>query len=183
MTTTSFTTNEQAGHREQELDALRQSRMVMSLLDSIPDLIFYKDIQGVYLGCNRPFAELVGRSREEIIGKTDHQLFAPDVADSFRDHDQRMLQLGEARHNEESIIYPDGRERMLETLKTPYREDDGTLIGILGISRDITEANRPRRNSANTPWHWSRPIRRWRSSIALPNRRPAQERVPRQYEP
>jgi PAS domain S-box-containing protein len=116
--------------------------MLHALLDSIPDIIFFKDIHGVYLGCNPPFAEFVGRPRAELIGKTDYDLFPRDVADFFKENDQRMLELQEPRHNEEWITYPDGRKILIDTLKTPYWGPDGTLIGVLGISRDITERKR-----------------------------------------
>ena len=116
----------------------QQASLIKSLLDSIPDIIFFKDVNGVYLGCNPPFAEFVGRPRDAIIGKTDNDLFGTEVAVAFRENDRRMLELRESRHNEEWITYPDGRKILLDTLKTPYLGPDGKLIGILGISRDIT---------------------------------------------
>ena len=118
---------------------LRQAGLISSLLDSIPDLIFYKDANGVYLGCNPPFAELVNQPREQIIGKTDPDLFHKETADFFCENDRQMLTGGEPRHNDEWITYPDGRKALVDTLKTPYKGPDGTVIGILGISRDITE--------------------------------------------
>jgi PAS domain S-box-containing protein len=125
-----------------EAEIRRQSGLIRSLLDSIPDIIFFKDTGGVYIGCNPPFAEFVGKSREEIIGKTDYDLFDKEIADFFRDNDKKMLELGEPRHNEEWITYPDGRKILIDTLKTPYWGPDGMLIGVLGISRDITERRR-----------------------------------------
>ena len=125
-----------------EEEIKRQSGLIKSLLDSIPDIIFYKDVTGVYLGCNPPFAEFVGKSREEIIGKTDYDLFDKEIADFFRGHDKRMLELGESQQNEEWITYPDGRKILIDTLKTPYWGPDETLIGIIGISRDITGRKR-----------------------------------------
>ncbi|MFA5262532.1 MAG: PAS domain S-box protein [Opitutaceae bacterium] len=121
---------------EEELK--RQTSMVNSLLDSIPDLIFFKDTRGVYLGCNPPFAEFVGRPRDEIVGRTDHDIFEKAVADSFVEYDRKMLEKKKAQRNEEWIAYPDGRKNLLDTLKTPYWAADGTLVGVLGISRDIT---------------------------------------------
>ncbi|PKP22063.1 MAG: hypothetical protein CVU02_00780 [Bacteroidetes bacterium HGW-Bacteroidetes-19] len=122
---------------EEEIN--RQAGMISSLLDSIPDLIFIKDIHGVYLGCNPPFAEFVGKPRNEITGKTDHELFDKEVADFFRKFDKSMLEVCKSQRNEEWITYPDGRKRLIDTLKTPYWGQDGTLTGIIGISRDITE--------------------------------------------
>ena len=125
--------------KQKEAVVKRQSGLINALLDSIPDIIFFKDNNGVYLGCNPPFAELVGKSRDKIVGKTDYDLFDKEIADSFRDTDKHMIELGETRHNEEWITYPDGRKILTETAKTPYVEQDGTLIGLLGISRDITD--------------------------------------------
>jgi PAS domain S-box-containing protein len=125
--------------KQAEVVIKRQSGLINALLDSIPDIIFFKDINGVYLGCNPPFAEFVGKSRDKIVGKTDYDLFDKEIADFFRDHDKHMIELGEMQHNEEWITYPDGRKILVDTIKAPYLELDGTLIGLLGISRDITD--------------------------------------------
>ncbi|MEI6694763.1 MAG: PAS domain S-box protein [Bacteroidota bacterium] len=122
-----------------DAERIRQSGLITSLLDSIPDIIFFKDIQGVYLGCNPPFVEFVGKPKNEIIGKTDYDLFDQETATIFRQFDNEMLALKLSRHNEEWITYPDGRKILIDTLKTPYWASDGSLIGILGISRDITK--------------------------------------------
>ncbi len=130
---------DQTTQKELADEQLRQAGLLRSLLDSIPDIIFFKDIHGTYLGCNPPFAEFVGRKREEIVGRTDYELFSKEVADPFRHHDREMLARLAPRHNEEWITYPDGRNILLDTLKTPYVDSGGKLIGILGISRDITQ--------------------------------------------
>ena len=124
--------------KKAEAEQQQQAGLIISLLDSIPDIIFYKDVNGVYLGCNPPFAEFVGKSRGEIVGKTDYDLFDKEIADFFRDRDRNMLKQGDTRHNDEWITYPDGRKILIDTLKTPYWDTNGGLIGILGISRDIT---------------------------------------------
>lgn len=126
--------------QKQAEEAIRtQSGLIKSLLDSIPDIIFFKDINGVYLGCNPSFAEFIGRPREEIIGKTDYDILDKDIADLFRYNDKLMLAQKTPRHNEEWITYLDGRKKLIDTLKTPYWGPSGELIGVLGISRDITE--------------------------------------------
>ncbi|MFZ4398721.1 MAG: PAS domain S-box protein [Bacteroidales bacterium] len=122
-----------------ESERIKQAGLITSLLDSIPDLIFFKDIDGVYLGCNPSFADFVGKSKTDIIGKTDYDLFDKDIADLFRYNDKEMLQQKFSRHNEEWITYPDGHKVLIDTLKTPYWASDGSLIGILGVSRDITK--------------------------------------------
>jgi len=122
-----------------EEEKSRQARLITLLLDSIPDIIFYKDTEGVYLGCNPSFDAFVGKHKNEIIGKTDYDLFDREIANFFRYHDVEMLKQRLPRHNEEWITYPDGKKTLIDTLKTPYWADDGSVLGILGISRDITD--------------------------------------------
>ena len=121
-----------------EAELKRQASLINSLLDSIPDIIFFKNTDGVYLGCNPAFTEFVGRAREDIIGRTDYDLFPSKVAEFFRNHDLNMLKSRMPRHNEEWVTYPNGQRKLLDTLKTPYWAADSSLIGVLGISRDIT---------------------------------------------
>ena len=129
-------------HKAAEEESMRQASQLNSLLDSDPDIVFFKNAEGVYLGCNPPFVEFVGRPKNEIVGKTDHDLFDRQVADFFREQDRQMLAGRNPRHNEEWVTYPDGRKALLDTLKTPHWSPDGELIGVLGISRDITEHKR-----------------------------------------
>ncbi|MFI4912767.1 MAG: ABC transporter substrate binding protein [Sedimentisphaeraceae bacterium JB056] len=112
------------------------------LLDSIPDMIFFKDKDGVYMGCNPEFEKFVGRSRDQIIGKTDYDMFDKDIADFFRENDKKMMAQGQARSNEESVTYPDGHVVLLDTIKAPLFTSDGDSIGIVGVARDITERKR-----------------------------------------
>ncbi|MBK8987483.1 MAG: PAS domain S-box protein [Chloroflexi bacterium] len=129
--------------RQQSENTLRQERALLnSLLDSIPDLIFYKDVAGVYLGCNTSFAEFAGRPTADIVGKTDFDMFPHEVAAFFREQDTQMMAQGQARQNEEWVNYPDGRRVLLDTLKTPFYDADKKLLGLIGISRDATAAAR-----------------------------------------
>ena len=116
--------------------------MSESLIDSFKDIVFFKDMAGVYLECNPAFASFLDRSKEAIIGKTDYDLFEHGQADFFRQNDLQMLEQRQPRHNEEWVTYPDGSRHLLDTLKTPYFGDDGSVIGVLGVSRDITERYR-----------------------------------------
>ena len=119
---------------------LEESRATMAaLINSIPDLIFYKNPEGVYLGCNDAFGALIGWSASDVVGKTDHDLFPPAVADFFRGKDAEMLAALLPQSNEEWVDYPDGRHVMLDTLKSPFWGSGGKLLGVLGISRDVTE--------------------------------------------
>ncbi len=135
------------GERETAYEALQQTQkqqklersLLTSMLNSIPDLIFYKNNESVYLGCNQAFEDFIGHKESELIDHTDLDFFAKDMADLFRKRDQQMLASGEAQRNEEWVNYPDGRLVLLDTLKTPYLSSDGKTLGLIGISRDITE--------------------------------------------
>lgn len=113
--------------------------LLESLIDSIPDLIFYKNKESVYLGCNNAFCEFVGGPKSEIINKTDFDLFPEGVAENFREMDRIMLdERGGEIRNEEWVSFPNGKKALLETLKTPYYSPSKEILGLIGISRDIT---------------------------------------------
>lgn len=121
--------------------SLNDHRMIFleSLIDTVPDLIFYKDINGVYLECNKKFAEFKGLKKEDIIGKNDYELYDNATAESYIDGDKKIIDTGDPVIYEVWVDYPDGRHSFLHTIKTPRYDNDGNLVGILGISRDITE--------------------------------------------
>ena len=136
-----FTVVHDITERKQAEDEIsRQAGMISSLLDSTPDLIFFKDTEGVYLGCNPAFAEYIDKSKNEIIGKTEYDLFDKERADFFIYSDQEILKQKLPGKNEEWVLFPDGRKAFLETVKTAYWTTDGRVLGILGISRDMTES-------------------------------------------
>ncbi|HSI96483.1 MAG: PAS domain-containing protein [Methylophilaceae bacterium] len=120
----------------------KKEALLRSLIDSIPDLIFFKDMDSRYLGFNKAFAEYCGHSEAQMAGKTDYDFAPREVAESYRQKDREMLASGKARHNDEWITYPDGRTVLLDTRKTPLYGADGKIIGLIGISRDITERRR-----------------------------------------
>jgi PAS domain S-box-containing protein len=120
----------------------RNNKFLRTLIDAIPDLIFYKDCKRAYLGCNRAFEAFAGRTVKDLVGRTDLDIFSGDIAVQFREMDCQILSSEEARRTEEWIDYPDGRRVLLETLKTPFFDLDGEVLGVVGISRDITERKR-----------------------------------------
>ena len=110
-----------------------------TLVDTIPDLIWLKNADGVYLSCNPTFERFFGAREEEIVGKTDYDFVKKELADSFREHDRKAMLAGGPSVNEEWIVFADGGERVLvETIKTPMKDAAGELIGVLGVARDIT---------------------------------------------
>jgi diguanylate cyclase (GGDEF)-like protein/PAS domain S-box-containing protein len=116
------------------------------IIDTLPDLIWLKDIDGVYLACNPEFELFFGAEESEIIGKTDYDFVDKDLADFFRKHDKLAMEADTPTVNEEWITYAVGGKRvLLQTTKTPLKDNDGTLVGILGIAHDITELENTKR--------------------------------------
>jgi len=118
-----------------------QEALLDSVINSIPDLIFVKDLEGVYLACNTAFADFVGQSREKIIGADDNGLFDKETADEFRKHDYLIISEGKPSQNEEWVTYPDGKKVLLDTSKIPFIDFKGHINGVVGISHDITKRN------------------------------------------
>jgi len=118
---------------------LTQERGILKgLIDSIPDLIFYKSADGKFLGCNKAFAAYVGKTEQQIINCSDYDLFDKDVGAKFERRDQVVLSNEQATNNEEWVLYADGRKILLDTLRTPFYAED-KIQGIVGVSRDNTQ--------------------------------------------
>ncbi|MCG8017542.1 MAG: PAS domain S-box protein [Candidatus Thiodiazotropha sp. 'RUGA'] len=125
--------------RVAELKLQRSEERLRTVLNTIPDLVWLKDPDGVYLSCNQKYLEFLALSEEEILGKTDYDLYPSEIADSYRKYDKAAIDHGEPRMNEEDGVYADGRVVKLETTKIPvYSSLKGKLIGVLGIGRDVT---------------------------------------------
>lgn len=118
------------------------NEMLQLIMNNIPQFIFWKDRNSVYLGCNENFASVAGvGSPETIIGKTDYDLaWKKEEADFFIECDQRIMNSGIAEYR---IIEPqlqaDGKQAWLETNKIPLYNNSGEVIGILGTYEDITD--------------------------------------------
>jgi len=125
--------------KKAQAEIKEKSGLILSLIESIPDIVFYKDVEGVYMGCNPKFEKLVGKSRDQIIGFTDHDLFEPQMAALYRKQDEEVLAGKSLWRDEEWFTYANEKNCLLDILKTPYWGEDGTLIGLIGIGRDITD--------------------------------------------
>ena len=126
--------------RESELALRKSESHLRTLVNTIPDLIWLKDINGVYLSCNQMFERFFGAREADIIGKTDYDFVDPKLADFFRENDQKAMEAGKPTSNEEWVTFADdGHRAFLDTIKSPIFDLDRTVLGILGIGRDITE--------------------------------------------
>ena len=117
----------------------RERAQLRTLVESSPDLVWLKDREGVYQACNARTAAVFGKAREEILGKRDADLFAPATAQGFARDDAAVLRAGGPITFEEGA--PPGRyeRHVFETIKTPVTQLDGTVLGVMGVARDITE--------------------------------------------
>jgi PAS domain S-box-containing protein len=111
-----------------------------TLVNTIPDLVWLKDADGVYLSCNPMFERLYGAREADIVGKTDYDFVDRELADFFREHDRIAVETGKPCSNEEWVTFADdGHKALLNTIKSPMFDAEGGLIGVLGIAHDITE--------------------------------------------
>ncbi|MBF0133745.1 MAG: PAS domain S-box protein [Magnetococcales bacterium] len=130
-------------HRNEEVEqeVRRQASMIKLVLDTIPVRVFWKDVQGHYLGCNRLFALDTGyRSTWEILGKSDFDMPWRDQAAYFQREDADVLSSGQAMMNfEMESLTISGKPLWLKMSKVPLLGLDGEIIGVLGIYEDITQ--------------------------------------------
>jgi PAS domain S-box-containing protein len=118
---------------------LRQQVQMRNLLDNIPDMVWLKDVDGVYLSCNPSFERFFGAQESEIVGRTDYDFIPRELADFFRQKDKEAIAANEPRKNEEWItLAAKDQQILLETIKKPLRDENGKVMGVLGIGREIT---------------------------------------------
>ncbi|WP_170154418.1 PAS domain S-box protein [Mangrovibacterium diazotrophicum] len=110
------------------------------IIETIPESVWIKDNNGVYINCNRHLEQYFGVRKEDVIGKTDYDFARLSLAREFRMKDMAAVKSGKPIRHQDWIIHPaDGRNILWETIKSPMYDSEGNLIGLLGVSRDITE--------------------------------------------
>ena len=143
--------------------ALKESEALLTtLVRTIPDLVWVKDVAGHYLLCNPSFEAFFGAREAEIVGRTDYDFVDRALADSFRENDERAMAKGGSRSNEEWLTFrSDGYHGLFETIKTPMCDEHGKLIGVMGIARDITARKKAEerlelviKGANDAPWDW-----------------------------
>lgn len=125
--------------RKRTEEALCESHdLLRAVVEGSPNPIFAKDPQGRYRMINSAGARLLGKSVEEVIGKDDGALLSPDAARTIREQDLLILVAGKTETFEETA----GDGRIFHSTKAPYRDRRGNVIGLVGISRDVTDMKR-----------------------------------------
>ncbi|WP_430460584.1 EAL domain-containing protein [Thalassolituus sp. LLYu03] len=127
-----------------------RTSLIQNILNSIPDMMFYKDVNGRYIFSNRKFNEFFGKNP---VGGTDYDIFDKETADFFRQKDGEAVGRKNANVNEEWVHGVDGTVMLLETQKTPIYDKGGNIVGVFGLSRDITELKKAQENLEHIAHH------------------------------
>lgn len=135
-----------AGVRAPQQALARERALLRGLIDSVPDLIAFKDTEGNFLGCNKAFAEAYGVTEAQIVGRREADVF-PDRPALAGEGEVAAIVSAPERH-EEWLERQDGSLRLLDTLRTPYRDEDGACLGEIRVGRDFTERRRIREQIA-----------------------------------
>ncbi len=127
--------------RLSETTLLEEKGRLRTLIDSIPDLIVFKNSRMEFWGCNKAFEAFSQVPEASLLGKSDRDVFPPSIAYQHHQRDQAALANSAPQRVNEWVTYPDGRKVLLDTFVTPLYDKANEAVGVLGISRDITEHN------------------------------------------
>jgi PAS domain S-box-containing protein len=121
-----------------------EANLLRTLIDTLPDAIYFKDTESRFVVANESVAKTMGsRSPADLVGKTDFDFYPQELAARYYADERHLVTLGHPIYNqEEPTIDAAGRERWLSTTKVPLRDSDGSIVGIVGIGRDITDKRR-----------------------------------------
>ncbi len=126
-------------HKQIEIEKSK----LQTIIHTIPDLLWIKDLEGKYILCNRRFEELYNTQIENIIGKTDYDFVNKELADFFRKYDKVALSSQNTVSTFRELQFlNDGHKEYVHTTKTKVLDKDGNILGILGIGRDTTNIKR-----------------------------------------
>jgi len=115
-----------------------------TLVENLPQRVFLKDRNLIYVSCNENYARDLGISPELLPGKSDYDFYAAELAEKYRADDKRIMESGEIQDIQEVYIRG-GKEMTVHTVKTPVRDEQGNVTGVLGIFWDVTEQSRLQR--------------------------------------
>lgn len=131
--------HEIADKSEKEQQAQRLSTLLRSIIDASPDLIYYRNQEGQFAGCNRVAEQMTGKTEQELIGLTPHQVYDEELARQVVASDHEVLENDVSITEELWLRFADGKRRYFEMRKVPFFSADNTRLGILAFGRDITE--------------------------------------------
>jgi len=127
---------------KQTLESLSKSETkYRTLIDNIPQKVFMKDLNSVYVSCNESYAESLKIKSSDIVGKTDYDFFPKELAEKYRTDDKRIIELEKTESIDEKFVL-DGKEIIVNTVKSPVKDEQGNITSLLGIFWDITDRKR-----------------------------------------
>ncbi|MGQ8365287.1 aerobic respiration two-component sensor histidine kinase ArcB [Glaciecola sp. 1036] len=127
---------------DQELQARRLSTLTRSIIDASPDLIYYRNEEGRFAGCNKVAEALTGKTEEELFGLTPHEVYDEDLASQVVASDHEVLEKNTSITEELWLRFADGKKRYYEMRKVPFYDADGHRLGLLAFGRDMTDRMR-----------------------------------------
>ena len=131
---------ERINYRKRAEESIRETNTRLNtLIQAIPDIVYFKDAERRHQVVNRGFRTQLGLRQSEIIGKTDDELFPPDLAEASRKSDDEVLKRGRTLHVEQKTTSGEGVETFFDTVKRPLRDKKGRAVGLVGVSRNITQ--------------------------------------------
>ena len=125
--------------KQAEAELRKQKDYLNSLLETIPNPVFYKDEQGNYTGCNRAFEGFIGKPRSDIVGKTVYDIGPKEIADKYYEMDSTLFKRPGKQHYEWKIKRSDGALRDVIFDKATINDSIGNVVGLVGVISDITE--------------------------------------------
>lgn len=131
-----------AGREQAQVELEQQSALLRSFLDASPDLVYYRNENKEFSGCNRAMELLLGRSQKQLVGLKPKDVYTPDVAEKVTETDEKVFRHNVSLTYEQWLVYPDGRKACFELRKVPFYDRMGKRHGLMGFGRDITERKR-----------------------------------------
>lgn len=130
-------------HREQtQIELEQQSTLLRSFLDASPDLVYYRNENNEFSGCNRAMELLTGKSEKHLVGLTPLDIYDVEIASKVMETDEKVFRHNVSLTYEQWLVYPDGRKACFELRKVPFYDRVGKRHGLMGFGRDITERKR-----------------------------------------
>ncbi len=130
-------------HRERaQVELADRTALLRSFIDASPDLIYYRNADGEFSGCNRAMEELTGRKEQQLVGLSPKDVYSEDIAQTIIETDQQVFKDDKSITYEQWLEYPDGRKNYFEIRKVPFYSNEGKHLGLVGFGRDITERKR-----------------------------------------
>ncbi|ANS84538.1 Histidine kinase [Vibrio scophthalmi] len=134
--------NEVYQRERTQVELAERTALLRSFIDASPDLIYYRNAEGVFSGCNRALEELTGMKESQLVGLTPWDVYSKEDAQHIVETDEAVFKNNQALTYEQWLEYPDGHKNYFELRKVPFYSKDGRHLGLVGFGRDITERKR-----------------------------------------